>query len=370
MAGALTAAVLGVGLLVSGIGFDTPSLLLAGLGLTGLTGAAVAAVELARPRRIVRAPGPARVVEDEQFSLRIEAVGARIPPPGGRLEDAVLDQPVPVGPRWRGTHERIVSLRGRGRRRLAPARLVIADPIGLHTRTVESEDPGELLVLPRIDPVIVTGRGAGGLRQSPVAGIDEGLAPNRMDVRAIELEVDGLRAHREGTPASRIHWPSFARTGELFERRLVAGSDAAPLVILDASRPSDEAALDDAVRAAASLVFHLSGQGGCAVLLPRERRPAEVDPGRRSWPQIHARLAVVQAGAPPPPVSRSIRAATVFWVTAAARPSLPVALRAGAALRYVVTPAAAAGGGGAFEVGGCVGRPAHSRARVAAVRAA
>lgn len=361
MPGALTAGALGLGLLISGIGFDTPSLLVAGVGLTGLTAAAVVAVELAQPKRLVRAPGPARVVEDEPFELRIEARGARLPPPGGRLEDTVLPEPVPVGPRWGRVHTATVSLQGRGRRRLAPTRLEIRDPLGLHVRVVCSDDPGDLLVLPRIEPVLATGRGAGGLRQSPMAGIDEGLAASRLDVRAIELEVDGLRAHREGSPASRIHWPSVARTGELLERRLVAGSDAAPLVVLDAASPSSERALDAAVRAAASLAFHLSGQGGCAVLMPGERRPSEIEPERRSWSQVHARLAMVEAGAPPPSISRSVRAGTVFWVTASSRPALPPVLRSGAALRYVVAPGSPTARS-AFTVAGCVGRLARSRA--------
>ena len=361
MAGALTAGLLGLGLLGCGLGFNTPSLTVAGVGLTGLTALAILAVELARPRSLVRAPGPDRVMEGESFELLIEARGARIPPPGGRLTDSVLPEPVAVGPRWRGVHRTTVALEGRGRRQLEPARLQIGDPLGLHSRTVESDAPGHVLILPRLEPVVATGRGAGGLRPSPTAGIDEGLAASRMDVRAIELEVDGLRAYREGTPASRIHWPSVARTGELLERRLVAGSDAAPLVVMDASSPADLAALDAAVRAAASLTFHLAGQGGCAVLMAGDRRPADVDPERRSWPQVHARLALIEAGGPAPPVSRTVRAGTVFWVTAAARPALPAALRTGIALRYVVHPAAD-GARGAFTVAGCVGRLARARA--------
>ena len=71
----------------------------------------------------------------------------------------------------------------------------------------------------------------------------------------------------------------------MIERRLVAGLDAAPLVVLDATRPPSEEALDAAVRAAASLCIHLARAGGCAILLPGERRAVEVGPisapGRR-----------------------------------------------------------------------------------------
>ena len=88
------------------------------------------------------------------------------------------------------------------------------------------------------------------------------------EARAAEFEVDGLRPYREGSPASRIHWPALARSGEMHERRMVAGAEATPLVVLDAELPDDQEALDRAVRAAASLCVHLAPGSGCSVLLP------------------------------------------------------------------------------------------------------
>jgi uncharacterized protein (DUF58 family) len=362
-AGAPTAALLGVALLLAGGGFDSPSLLVPGIAMIGLALVAVVWVELARPRRLVRAPGPTRLVEEEPYPVRIEALGARLRPPGGDLRDPVLPAPIGIGPRWRSRHAADVELRGRGRHRLGPARLEVRDPLGLWTRTVVSDDPGELLVLPRVDPVLTAGRGAGGTRPSALAGLEDGAAASKLDARAIELEVDGLRAYREGSPASRIHWPAVARTGELIERRLVAGADAAPLVVLDASAPASDDALDAAVRAAASLCVHLAGTGGCAALLPGDRRPTEIEPDLRTWAHVHARLAMVEAGGPPPPVSRTIRSGSVFWVTAAPRPVLPQALRTAIAPRYVVAPASGAGGRAAFTVAGCEGRLFGSRPR-------
>ena len=368
MAGAPTAALLGVTLLLAGAGFDSPSLLVPGVGLLGLAVAAVAWVQLARPRRVVRGAAPARVVEGEPYPVRIRAVGGRVPPPGGRLTDSVLPAPVSLGPRWKGTHSADIALHGRGRRRLGPARLEVSDPLGLWSRAVESEDPGELLVLPRIEPVLTAGRGAGGRRPSTLAGLEDGAAASKLDARAIELEVDGLRAYREGSPASRIHWPAVARTGELLERRLIAGADAAPLVVLDASQPEASDALDTAVRAAASLCVHLASAGGAAALLPGDRRPAEIEPDLLSWPAVHVRLALVEAGGPPPPVSRTIRSGAVFWVTAAANPTLPQALRSGGAPRYVVAPSRPSVAAPAFTVAGCDGRLAGARSRRAAGR--
>jgi uncharacterized protein (DUF58 family) len=370
MPGAPTAALLGGALALAGLGFGLPSLVVAGLGMAGLAGIAVAWVRLALPRALIRLPGPTRVVEDEVFELSVRAVGGRLPPPGGELTDSVRLKPVPIGPRWRGRVDEEVAMRGRGRHRLTPTRLELRDPLGLYVRAIESAEPGELLVLPRIEPVIAAGAGAGGTRASALAGLETGTATNQIDARAIELEVDGLRAYRNGSPASRIHWPAVARTGELFERHLVAGADAAPLVVLDATQPASPAALDAAVRAAASLCAHLAATGGCAVLLPDDRRPTEIEPDMRAWPQVHARLALVEPVSSPPALLRSLRSGEVYLVSSRARATIPAAMRAGSGARFLVTPEASWKGSAAFTVAGCVGRRVGRSPRRAMERAA
>jgi uncharacterized protein (DUF58 family) len=368
MPAAPTAAGFGAALILAGLGFGSPSLLVPGIGLLGLAIIAFVWVELAAPSRLVRAPGPTRVVEEEPFRLQIRATGGRLPLPGGELTDPVLDAPLAVGLRWKRTLDREVRLRGRGRRRMAPARLVVHDPLGLRTKVVVSEEAPELLVLPRVEPVVVGGRGAGGA--SALTGLEDGASAGRLDARAIELEVDGLRAYRPGAPASRIHWPTVARTGDLVERRLVAGADTAPLIVLDASRPANAHALDVAVRVAASLCWYLSQNGGCAILLPGERRAAEVEPERRGWPQVHARLALVEATGAPPALARVQRSGAVFWVTARSLPTLPVGLRASSGTRYLVGPSVRGRGAPAFVVSGCEGRRVGARASRPRERAA
>src|SRR5207253_4924794 len=119
-----------------------------------------------------------------------------------------------------------------------------------------------------------------------------------------EIELDSLRPYRQGAPASRIHWPTTARTGETMERHLVSDADSRPLVVVDSRGAQGEEALDAAVRAAASLCVHLARQGGAALLLPGERRAADVDRELRAWPSLHARLALVEAGGPAPTAAR------------------------------------------------------------------
>ncbi len=366
MRGAPTAAGLGAALALVGLGFGLPSLVVAGIGMAGLAGLTVAWVELSLPRQLIRLPGPARVVEDEPFEFRARAVGGRLPPPVGELTDSVLEGPVAIGALWRRSVISEVRMTGRGRHRLRPTRLEIRDPLGLHVRAIESGDPGELLVLPRVEPVVAAGAGAGGARASVLAGLESGTATSQIDARAIELEVDGLRSYREGSPASRIHWPAVARTGELIERNLVAGADAAPLVVLDATRPASPEALDAAVRAAASLCAHLAARGGCAALLPDDRRPTEIESDMRAWQHVHARLALVEAASSPPALLRTLRSGEVYVVSARPGASIPASLRGGTGARFLVTPEASWKGSAAFTVAGCVGRRV-GRARARAV---
>jgi len=370
MPGALTAAGLGVAMVLAGLGFGAQSLLVPGIGLLLLGVVSFVWVELATPRALLRERGPTRVVEGEPFALRIEAVGSRVPPPTGELTDPVLRTSLRFGPGWNGRVDTTVWIRGRGRRRLEPARLEVRDPLGLRVRVVASEDPGELLVLPRIEPVLVGGAGSGGVRASTESGIEEGAAARQLDARAIELEVDGLRAYREGTPASRIHWPAVARTGELVERRLISGAESAPIVALDASRPASDAALDAAVRAAGSLCVHLAARGGCAVLMSGQQRAVEIESDLRGWPALHAQLAVLAPSNAQPVLSRVLRSGTVFWVTAHARPAVPAALRgSGGAVRFLVSPTEGVPPGAVFSVAGCAGWRLGARSRMAELAA-
>jgi len=211
-------------------------------------------------------------------------------------------------------------------------------------------------VLPRIEPVLYPGAG-GGAGSAGVgpdgAGARESLR-GRMDGSAAELDLDGLRPYRQGTPASRIHWPALARSGEMLERRLTADADSAPLVALDATGPPSEEALDMAVRAAASLCVHLARRGGCALLLPGDRRPTGLAPDMSAWPALHARLALVGPARARPPLARARRAGAVVWVSARGEAPRELA-RAAAGGGWLVTPAPDAAGRAAFTVAGCTG---------------
>jgi uncharacterized protein (DUF58 family) len=233
------------------------------------------------------------------------------------------------------------------------SRLVIRDPLGLAEREIDSNtDQGEVLVLPRIEPVIpVEGGGAPGTQSRGREGGDGGGAAR---APAPEMELDVLRPYRQGSPATRIHWPTLARTGELMERRFVADPRARPLIVVDSHNPVGGRELDAAVRAAASLAYHLARYGGCGVLLPGDRRPTLLRQDMRSFAEVHARLALLEPASAHPAVSRRPGGGPVVWVTAShAIPSLPLRMGAG----WIVAPhPLAAGAPAEFRVGGCIGQ--------------
>ena len=173
-----------------------------------------------------------------------------------------------------------------------------------------------------------------------------------------QFEVDGLRPYRDGSPASRIHWPAVARTGEMIERRLVAGGEPRPLVVFDPRGAADPAHRERAMRAAASLCVELGRSGGCDLLLPGERRPITIDPALRSWPEAHVRIAVSSPDAGPA-LMPALRGSAVLWVSAG--DGLPAALRQLRAGSFLITPTGSRRAA-AFRVSGCFGYPVDALA--------
>jgi uncharacterized protein (DUF58 family) len=353
----LGTALLGVGLCLAGATFDTVSLYVPGVALIAIAlGSTVWVMLAANGASIVRTTGPHTVVEEEPYPLRIEVTSGMLPPPGGELVEPLLGWPVPIAGRWSRRVRINVRFARRGRRLLEPGRLVIRDPLRLFSQELVGKGGDEVLVLPRIEPVMAPGGGGAGAGEQGGRGIDPGVMGRRLDASLAELEIDGLKPYREGSPASRIHWPSVARRGEMLERRLTAELDAAPLVVMDPSAPAGEEELDHAVRAAASLCVHLARAGGCAVLLPGERRPVEIGHDLGSWPGVHVRLALVEEGPPPSSAALGPRGGAVIWVSGADLRRAPRALeRLPAGARLFVSPSALPAVKPIFEVAGCTG---------------
>ena len=196
--------VAGVALLAAAALFDGEPLYVPGLAL--LLGAAGASgwVLIGTVGTVVeRVIGVRRALEDEPVEVVVEARPGITVLPGTALDDPLLPEPLALRPAA-GIHRVRIEVRfsRRGRRVLPPPALAVGDPLGLvHGRVHGQGDDVVVLVLPRIEPVVSAAR----------AGDAGRLGRRRATAGAAETELDGLRPHRVGAPASRIFWPAFAR---------------------------------------------------------------------------------------------------------------------------------------------------------------
>jgi uncharacterized protein (DUF58 family) len=360
MRGSASTALLGVGFVVAAGLLDAEPFYVPGVAFVFLGIATAVWVAVAsRGVRVERTLAARRVVEEEPLGARVVARAGALPFPAGEVDEPLLGRAVRLPPaRQRFAFRVEARFARRGRRVLAQPRVVIRDPLGLASREAAAGAPEEVLVLPRTEAVRTPGAGPEGAR----AGARPLLA------EAAETEIDGLRAYREGTPASRIHWPALARRRGLLERRLRAEADSRPLVVLDARAERGED-LDAAVRAAASLALHLAAGGGCSVLLPGDRRAAELDPGLAGWPAVHARLALVEAVTAAPALARAgSRSGPVVYVAARPLAAAPRGLERVPPGSVLVVPDAprTPPGPEQFMVAGCRGYTLGARARRAA----
>ena len=351
MGGAASIGLLGAALVLTGALFDAEPLYVPGIAFIILAGSAAGwVVAGARGITVSRVVGARRALEDEPVPIDITVRAGPMMVPTGLLEDPLLSAPAPLTPGKRTTRIRInARFTRRGRKLLAGPRVVVRDPFGLASRPGSGKAPdAELLVLPRIEPVRAIPPGGDG------AGI-AGAGRARPHIAA-EVDLDGLRQLRQGTPASRIFWPSLARGAGMMERRLRPESDTRPLVLLDPRGAAVEEDLDAAVRAATSLTVHLARAGGCALLLPGERRPVILEPTLGGWPHAHARLALIEGTMRPSLGALAGRRGPVLYVAARRMHRSPRALaNAPGGGRILVVPGELAGRRPSFSVAGCHG---------------
>ena len=357
-------AVAGLALILVALMFDAAPVFVPGIALLVLGVVAPAWVQLAaRGAGIERQLDSDRVVEDEPIEATIEVSRGHWGLPGAAVLDPLAGKPVLLyAPMSLLSGSQSASVRivarfpRRGIRRIDPPTLVVSDALELaRVVRVSPSPPQELLVLPRTERV----------RWAPGAGEKWRRAAGMASVEPMgATEIDGLRPYRQGTPASRIHWPALARGAGLLERRLQADTDSRPLVVLDARGSGPPEHLDAAVRAAASLVLELGRRVGCGLLLPGEHRPLEVEPDLTAWPIAHTKLALIDGGeggadSRAPGLAPGARSAQVVYVAATSLARLPPALLGAgvrAAVLVVPTPLVTQPMHDAtFEVAGCVG---------------
>ena len=348
---ALATGLLGITLIAAALLVDAEPLWVPGVALVALAVGCVAWVFVAASgvtvRRTLASP---RIVENEPLSVALEVRAGTLALPTARLLDPLLSGPATLAPGRRGSRVRVEArFARRGRRTLAPTSVLIADPLGLAVREVRARPAArddELLVLPRIEP----------LASAATGGDTSRLSSDARRLVGAEVELDGIRPLRDGTPASRIFWPAIARGAEPQERYLRADGDSRPLVVLDPRGADSDEELDAAVRAAASIAHALARSGGCGVLLPGDRRPTDLEESLTGWTHVHARLALIGPERGPSLAVVATRRGPVVFVSARRRLGLPQALADGhGAARVLVVPGAIPERRAAFGVAGCSG---------------
>lgn len=340
--------VLGLALVAVAAVFDVAPLYVPGIGLVAMAALAGAWVAGAtRGVRVRRELGADRVVEGEPLPVRLVVAGGAVPLPIATVRDPLLGAPLRLRAGTRAqVLEAVARLPRRGRVRVAAPTMTVRDPLELVRRTVAGAPGGTLVVLPRIAPV-EPADGATGVPASAAGA-------------AAAMEVDGIRPYREGTPASRIHWPALARGRGLMERRLRAADERRPQILLDPRDPASRDALDAAVRAAASLAHRLARDGGVTLLLPGDR-PRTIGPDLAAWPAAHVRLALIESGAGALPLGAIAGSAPLLFVVARQVERPPRAVAAAAGDVTLVVPGTLPGRTAVLAVAGCHGYAAAGR---------
>ena len=99
-------------------------------------------------------------------------------------------------------------------------------------------------------------------------------------------------------------------------------------------------------------------RAAAAIFLPGDRRPAEIDPGLAGWPEVHARLALVQPSRNAPVLTAAgARSGPVVYVAARGLGAVPRGLERVPPGSVLVVPESGATPPGPqqFAVAGCRG---------------
>jgi uncharacterized protein (DUF58 family) len=213
------------------------------------------------------------VVEGKPLTLRFRLEGLRGLPVHAEVRDESG-----VWQRLEGFSPRPCTVKRPGAHLIRRSEVRVRDDLGLFSRYRMTGDPTVVLVLPELTSVGILPR---------QGGLDPGG----------DLEPDGLQPYIQGTPITRIHWPSVARAGEWQERRVIVAPRIMPLVVVDLSGAPGDEAISWTLRAAAGQIQGLAMAGGCRVLLPGERVPIPVRNVVEGWPAMHRRLANLRSAA-------------------------------------------------------------------------
>jgi len=214
----------------------------------------------------------------------------RVPPVLGAPPRFVIDR-MPGGQRAAVTYSLTATMRGRYP--IGPLRLRVTDPFGMCELTRSFTGNDEIVVVPRLHPLIpLTAGGTWG-------GAGDSLAR----AAAVSGEDDvATREYREGDDLRRVHWRSTAKRGELMVRREEQPRQMRATVLLDTRAcahhgDGPDASFEWAVSAAASIAVHFAEEKhGVRLLLDGVSAGWSNPHSQEASGELLERLAVVETG--------------------------------------------------------------------------
>ncbi len=271
-------------------------------------------------RLVVRRRLPASIHVGSPFLMGIAVRNRkrRIPTFSLEVEDLVDGRPVdrrcfylkvPAGREQETAYRR--TLTRRGPHRLSGLRISTRFPFGLLRRSIDLDEPLELLAYPALTPVAQ--------RLLHAGLVDSGDRPWPRLSRSGDFQ--NLREFRLGDDPRDIHWRTSARRGRPFVREFEENTARVAVLVLDdtppAERPEDgiHAPFEAAVSLVASLALALLRQG-YQVGLSAGRTYLEPSAGAAHATAILRSLALVDMRPPgaPPAVPPPGRGATLLRV--------------------------------------------------------
>ncbi|MEP6806982.1 MAG: DUF58 domain-containing protein, partial [Chloroflexota bacterium] len=212
--------------------------------------------------------------------------------------ESTLPAPLPgrvLGLAGRGSRQWLAkaALLRRGSYRLGALRVRTGDPFGLFTSEMVVGRPTWIVVFPKVHSLPHWR-----LPPSPV----DGTTPSRRRYEAATPLVSTVRPYVYGDGINRIHWLSSVRHGELHVKEFDLEQAADLWLMLDLDRsanagPSESAAVETGISAAASIAVHTLGENRAVGITVTSRRQQHLTPdrGTRVEQKILNLLANVQA---------------------------------------------------------------------------
>ncbi|HVG87672.1 MAG TPA: DUF58 domain-containing protein [Gaiellales bacterium] len=287
----------GGALLLLAVGRLTGSfeLFLLGAGVAVLLLVAVLRTALARlDLRVSRHVEPSRVHAGSpaRVELRLRNDGSRSTPVL-RLRDAVtgtrgatvLVSPLPSGGSGRAAY--LLPTGRRGKLQVGPLDVIVGDAFGLTAAEVEGAGVTELIVYPRIDPIVALPAASG---HDPQATARH---PNAIGRAGDDFYA--LRPYQVGDDLRRVHGPATAHHDELMIRQHELPWQERTTVVLDVrSRAHVAESFELAVSAAASILDACANRGDQVRLITTAGSDSGFDGGRHHLEACFLHLATVE----------------------------------------------------------------------------